>query len=67
MAAIPPLIVMFPLAALEMAASEMPRKLDAVRFVHPGVITEPYPSRGVAPSAYKNTSLFVSGSYIELE
>jgi hypothetical protein len=32
-AAMPPLIVMFPLAALLIAASEMPRKFVAVRFV----------------------------------
>ena len=41
MAAMPPLMVMFPLAALEMAASEMPRNPEAVRLVNPGVTTLP--------------------------
>ena len=43
MAAMPPLIVMFPLAALDIAASEMPRKFVAVRLVNAGeyVIASP--------------------------
>ena len=44
MAAMPPLIVMFPLAALEMAASEMPRKFVEVRFVDPGEYITHFPS-----------------------
>ena len=35
MAAMPPLIVIFPLAALVMAASDMPIKFVEVRFVEP--------------------------------
>ena len=46
----PPLIVMFPLAALEMAASDMPRKLDAVTFVDAGVKSIPDPLPELFPS-----------------
>ena len=60
MAAMPPLIVMFPLAALEMAASDIPRNAEAERLVDAGVIA--CAPHGPPPLRQVKTTASSSGS-----